>query len=357
MITHDIDEALFLADRVVMMTNGPSAYIGEDLKIPFPRPRNRARIMEDPQYYQLRNFALDFLFRRFAHSEVEEEDTTASNSTINSLWEQAPEINTNTKQELATKSAASATKTFVTSLFNTLKGKTEANMSSDLSSSHSSKASESSPAKTITLGALWLATIIGLTAVSVGSVSNLKKEAAQTEATAVSASPIPISSPSLLPSPVANSASATATSAAPTTVASSPVPANSAPANSAPANSAPANSAPATTPTTNNIVVGITDKNEIEALKQKLYTQMDTTWTTTPTFTEDLVYRIKVNQDGVILEYEATNKPAKDFVQETPLASVQKSASATSETPKKSAEFQLTFSPTNGGVIDVKPWQ
>ncbi len=67
MITHDIDEALFLADRIVMMTNGPAAKIGEELKVPFPRPRDRARIMEDPEYYNLRNFALDFLFRRYAH--------------------------------------------------------------------------------------------------------------------------------------------------------------------------------------------------------------------------------------------------------------------------------------------------
>ncbi|HEY9735941.1 MAG TPA: nitrate ABC transporter ATP-binding protein, partial [Trichocoleus sp.] len=51
MITHDIDEALFLADRVIMMTNGPSAKIGEIVEVPFPRPRNRARIMEDPRYY------------------------------------------------------------------------------------------------------------------------------------------------------------------------------------------------------------------------------------------------------------------------------------------------------------------
>jgi nitrate ABC transporter ATP-binding subunit len=62
MITHDIDEALFLADRIVMMTNGPAAKIGEVLTVPFPRPRNRAQIMEDPQYYTLRNHALDFLF-------------------------------------------------------------------------------------------------------------------------------------------------------------------------------------------------------------------------------------------------------------------------------------------------------
>ncbi|MFM7550608.1 MAG: ABC transporter ATP-binding protein [Cyanobacteriota bacterium] len=67
MITHDIDEALFLADRVVLMTNGPAATIGEILPLPFPRPRERARLMEMPEYYDLRNHALDFLFRRYAH--------------------------------------------------------------------------------------------------------------------------------------------------------------------------------------------------------------------------------------------------------------------------------------------------
>ena len=69
MITHDIDEALFLADRLVMMTNGPSATIGEILDIPFARPRDRAQLIENPQYYELRNYALDFLYRRFAHEE------------------------------------------------------------------------------------------------------------------------------------------------------------------------------------------------------------------------------------------------------------------------------------------------
>ncbi|NCJ06785.1 ATP-binding cassette domain-containing protein [Synechococcales cyanobacterium C] len=69
MITHDIDEALFLADRLVMMTNGPAAKIGEVLEIPFPRPRDRARLMEDPEYYNLRNYALDYLYRRYAHDD------------------------------------------------------------------------------------------------------------------------------------------------------------------------------------------------------------------------------------------------------------------------------------------------
>jgi bicarbonate transport system ATP-binding protein len=69
MITHDIDEALFLADRLVMMTNGPAAKIGEILNIPFDRPRDRDLIMEDPEYYNLRNYALDFLYHRFAHDD------------------------------------------------------------------------------------------------------------------------------------------------------------------------------------------------------------------------------------------------------------------------------------------------
>jgi nitrate/nitrite transport system ATP-binding protein len=74
MITHDIDEALFLADRIVMMTNGPSAKIGEVLDIPFERPRIRAKVIDDPKYYELRNYALDFLYNRFAHDEVDEEE-------------------------------------------------------------------------------------------------------------------------------------------------------------------------------------------------------------------------------------------------------------------------------------------
>ncbi|MBD3881066.1 ATP-binding cassette domain-containing protein [Phormidium tenue FACHB-886] len=71
MITHDIDEALFLADRIVMMTNGPAAKIGEIINVPFLRPRNRTLVMEDPHYYELRNYALDYLYRRYAHDDDE----------------------------------------------------------------------------------------------------------------------------------------------------------------------------------------------------------------------------------------------------------------------------------------------
>ena len=69
MITHDIDEALFLADKLVMMTNGPAANIGEVLTIPFSRPRDRSRMIEMPEYYQVRNYALDFLYNRYAHDD------------------------------------------------------------------------------------------------------------------------------------------------------------------------------------------------------------------------------------------------------------------------------------------------
>jgi nitrate/nitrite transport system ATP-binding protein len=61
MVTHDVDEALLLADRVVMMTNGPAAYIGGVLEVPLPRPRKRERILNAPAYYSARDQLLTFL--------------------------------------------------------------------------------------------------------------------------------------------------------------------------------------------------------------------------------------------------------------------------------------------------------
>ena len=61
MITHDVDEAIYMADRIVMMTNGPNAHIGEILTVPFEHPRDRAALRESPAYYDLRNHALGFL--------------------------------------------------------------------------------------------------------------------------------------------------------------------------------------------------------------------------------------------------------------------------------------------------------
>jgi nitrate/nitrite transport system ATP-binding protein len=61
MVTHDVDEALFLSDRVAMMTSGPEARLGGVLDIPFPRPRLRHEVMEHPAYYPLREEIITFL--------------------------------------------------------------------------------------------------------------------------------------------------------------------------------------------------------------------------------------------------------------------------------------------------------
>ncbi|MDC0676106.1 ABC transporter ATP-binding protein [Sorangium atrum] len=61
MVTHDVDEALFLSDRIAMMTNGPGARVGEILEVPFPHPRDRQEVLEDPMYYPLRERLITFL--------------------------------------------------------------------------------------------------------------------------------------------------------------------------------------------------------------------------------------------------------------------------------------------------------
>ena len=64
MITHDVDEAILLSDRIFLMTNGPKAQIAEAVVIDIPRPRNRADIIHTPGYYEIRNHIIEFLVRR-----------------------------------------------------------------------------------------------------------------------------------------------------------------------------------------------------------------------------------------------------------------------------------------------------
>src|SRR6266550_2582641 len=64
MVTHDVDEALFLSDRVVCMTNGPAAEVGEILDVTFPRPRERKAVLEHADYYRLREHLITFLEER-----------------------------------------------------------------------------------------------------------------------------------------------------------------------------------------------------------------------------------------------------------------------------------------------------
>ena len=64
MITHDVDEAVLLSDRIVMMTNGPAATVGEILKVDLPRPRDRIALADDPEYNHCRHQVLRFLYEK-----------------------------------------------------------------------------------------------------------------------------------------------------------------------------------------------------------------------------------------------------------------------------------------------------
>jgi nitrate/nitrite transport system ATP-binding protein len=74
MITHDVDEAILLADKILLMSNGPHAKIAEIVEVTMPRDRTRAGIHHDPQYYRIRNHLVDFLVNRsktYAGAEAE----------------------------------------------------------------------------------------------------------------------------------------------------------------------------------------------------------------------------------------------------------------------------------------------
>jgi nitrate/nitrite transport system ATP-binding protein len=69
MITHDVDEAIYMSDRIILMTNGPSAKIGEILTVPFAHPRDRMAMRNSTEYFELRNHALNFLDQNFTPEE------------------------------------------------------------------------------------------------------------------------------------------------------------------------------------------------------------------------------------------------------------------------------------------------
>jgi len=61
MVTHHVDEALYLADRLILMTDGPEAMVGDVLHVPWPRPRNRAAVLGRAAYHEVRRHVIDFL--------------------------------------------------------------------------------------------------------------------------------------------------------------------------------------------------------------------------------------------------------------------------------------------------------
>lgn len=75
MITHDVDEAVLLSDRIVMMTNGPAATIGEILDVKLPRPRNRLALAEDADFIHYRQQVLEFLYDKQKNPQIEKKPT------------------------------------------------------------------------------------------------------------------------------------------------------------------------------------------------------------------------------------------------------------------------------------------
>ncbi|MBG1262536.1 DUF4335 domain-containing protein [Nostoc commune] len=108
-------------------------------------------------------------------------------------------------------------------------------------------------------------------------------------------------------------------------------------------------------------VVGakITDSNIVKGLNQKLYSTVRQTWSGTPTFTRDLKYRVAVNKDGVIADYEPLNQVAFDYFRETPLPkmfnAVYGSNVAAPNNKEPLAHFQVIFKPS--GTLEVTPWE
>lgn len=82
MITHDVDEAILLADRILLMSNGPYASIAESVVVDIEKPRKRGQIIKDPGYYTLRNYLVDFLVNR---SDAEEYKRRKSPQSVNPI--------------------------------------------------------------------------------------------------------------------------------------------------------------------------------------------------------------------------------------------------------------------------------
>jgi nitrate/nitrite transport system ATP-binding protein len=80
MVTHDVDEALLLADRIVMMTSGPAATVGDIVTVPCARPRSRLGMIDDESYHQTRNRLLDFLQTRAGHGQVRARSTESESN-------------------------------------------------------------------------------------------------------------------------------------------------------------------------------------------------------------------------------------------------------------------------------------
>ncbi|MEG4021882.1 hypothetical protein [Microcoleus sp. S13C4] len=103
-----------------------------------------------------------------------------------------------------------------------------------------------------------------------------------------------------------------------------------------------------------NQTAEITDRVKLDELALKVYDRINESWQTSPTFNQNLVYRVTTSQDGAIGNFEALNQPAKDYTQETPLPNLLKSSeTSSSNSAAPVAKFTVVFAPT--GTLEVNP--
>lgn len=149
--------------------------------------------------------------------------------------------------------------------------------------------------------------------------------------------PSPDTPPAASPTPIAVTPAETPAASPTETPAASPGASSTADADEELLNNAPA----------------ITDPTRLESLTRSLRDTLDQSWRTTPTFTEDLVYRVGVAENGDILGFRYVNQSALDFVKETPLLDLRYNPT---DTPRREAlaQFKVVFKPN--GVLEVSPW-
>lgn len=102
-------------------------------------------------------------------------------------------------------------------------------------------------------------------------------------------------------------------------------------------------------------VAEITNAEQLEQLQTKLYDQVDQNWTEKPTFEQDLVFRVRIKQDGTIADYTPDTPTATDFAKETPLPNLGKPAPEDATPTEPVALFKVVFKPN--GVLQVSPWR
>ena len=95
----------------------------------------------------------------------------------------------------------------------------------------------------------------------------------------------------------------------------------------------------------------IIERLKLDELALKVYDRIDRSWQTSPTFTQNLVDRVSLSQDGAIGNFESLNQPAKDCTQETPLPNLLKSSETSSNSATPVAKFTVVFAPT--GTLEV----